>query len=81
MQSLKKNKRIPQDASAGEKFDFITKTLNILSKKIYKKPSDTPIAKLLPIPPLLLKEDTDKPIRVNIKHDKGVVYLLCLTNK
>lgn len=46
-----------------------------------KKPRDTPIAKLLPVPPLLLKEETDKPIKVSIKHESGIVYLLCLTSK
>ena len=78
---MKKIKRIPQEAIAGEKFDLITKTLKILSKKINKKPRDTPIAKLLPVPPLLLNEDTDNPIRVSIKHESGIVYLLCRTNK
>ena len=43
---VRKNKSIPQDAIAGEKFDLITSTPKILSKKINKKPSDTPIAKL-----------------------------------
>ena len=78
---IKKIKSIPQEAIAGEKLDLITKTLNILSKKINKKPRVTPIAKLLPVPPLLLNEDTDKAINVSMKHDKGIVYLLCLTSR
>ena len=78
---IKKIKSIPQEAIAGEKLDLITKTLNILSKKINKKPKETPIAKLLPVPPLLLNDDTESAIRVRIKHDKGIVYLLCLTSK
>ena len=78
---IKKIKSIHQEAIAGEKLDLITKTLNILSKKINKKPKETPIAKLLPVPPLLLNEDTESAIIVRIKHDKGIVYLLCLTSK
>ena len=65
--------KIPHEANAGEKFDLITKTLNILSKKINKKPRDTPIARLLPVPPLFLKEETEIPINVRIKHDRGIV--------
>ena len=72
---------IPQEAIAGEKLDLITKTLKILSKKINKKPRETPIAKLLPVPPLLLNDETERAISVRIKHDKGIVYLLCLTSK
>ena len=73
---VRKNKSMPQDAIAGEKFDLITSTPKILSKKINKKPSDTPIAKLDPVPPLLLTEDTERAIRVKTKQDKGIVYLL-----
>ena len=72
---------IPHEAIAGEKLDLITKTLKILSKKINKKPKETPIAKLLPVPPLLLNEETESAIRVRTKHDKGIVYLLCLTSR
>lgn len=78
---IKKNKSIPHDAIAGEKFDLITSTLSILSKNISKNPIDTPIARLEPVPPLFLKDETDIAISVKIKHDKGFVYLLCLTNK
>ena len=67
---VRKNKSIPQDAIAGEKFDLITSTPKILSKKMKKKPRDTPIAKLEPVPPLLLTEDTERAIRVRTKQDK-----------
>ena len=73
---VRKNKSMPQDAIAGEKFDLITSTPKILSKKMNKKPRDTPIAKLEPVPPLLLTEDTARAIRVRTKQDKGIVYLL-----
>ena len=73
---VRKNKSMPQDAIAGEKFDLITSTPKILSKKMKKKPRDTPIAKLEPVPPLLLIEDTERAIRVRTKQDKGIVYLL-----
>ena len=65
-----------EDEDAIRRYGLITKTLNILSKKINKKPRETPIARLLPIPPLLLNEETDNAIKVRIKHDNGVVYLL-----
>jgi hypothetical protein len=74
-------KSTPQEAIAGEKFDLRTSTLKILSKKIKRNPNETPIAKFEPVPPLLLKDETDIAIIVSIKHDKGKVYLLCLTNK
>ena len=73
---VRKNKSMPQDAIAGEKFDLITSTPKILSKKMKKKPRDTPIARLEPVPPLLLTEDTERAIRVRTKQDKGIVYLL-----
>ena len=73
---VRNNKSMPQDAIAGEKFDLITSTPKILSKKMKKKPRDTPIAKLEPVPPLLLIEDTERAIRVRTKQDKGIVYLL-----
>ena len=73
---VRKNKSMPQDAIAGEKFDLMTSTPKILSKKMNKKPRDTPMAKLEPVPPLLLTEDTARAIRVRTKQDKGIVYLL-----
>ena len=76
-----KIKIIPHAAIAGEKFDLITNTPNILSKKIKKNPRETPIAKLNPIPPLCLKDETETPIIERIKHDKGRVYRLCLTSR
>ena len=72
---IKKTKRTPHEANAGEKFDFITSTLKILSRKIYRNPSATPIAKLEPVPPLLLTDDTDIAIIVSIKQDSGIVNL------
>ena len=65
----------------GEKFDFVTNTPKILSKKINKNPRVIPKAKLTPIPPLLLKEDMETAIMVKIKDANGKLYLLCLTNK
>ena len=73
--SLKKQKEINKQV-----LDIINDAKST-DKKINKKPRETPIAKLLPVPPLLLKEDTESAIRVRIKHDKGIVYLLCLTSK
>ena len=60
---------------------MITNTPNILSRKTNKNPNETPIAKLDPVPPLLLIDDTERAIMVRIKQEKGMVYLLCLTNK
>lgn len=65
----------------GEKLDLLTITENILSKKIKRKPRAIPKAKFTPIPPLLLKEETDTPISVNTKAEKGKLHRLCLTNK
>ena len=73
---VKNINRIPQDAIAGEKLDFKTNTPNILSRKMNKKPKETPIARLEPVPPLLLNEETEIAIIVNIKHERGTVYLL-----
>ena len=73
---VKNINRIPQDAIAGEKLDFKTNTPNILSRKMNKKPKETPIARLEPVPPLLLNEETEIAIIVNIKHESGIVYLL-----
>ena len=78
---MKKTKSTPHEANAGEKFDFMTSTLKILSRKIYRNPNATPIAKLEPVPPLLLTDDTDIAIIVSIKQDSGIVNLLCLTKR
>ena len=40
-----------------------------------------PNAKLTPIPPLLLKEETATAINVKINDETGMLHLLCLTNK
>ncbi len=76
-----KSKMGIQAPRKGEKFDLLTKTENILSKKMKRNPKEIPKAKLTPIPPLLLKEDTETPIRVKTKTEKGKLHLLCLTNK
>ena len=47
----------------------------------YKKPKEIPIAKLTPIPPLLLFEDIETAIKVRIKDASGKLYLLCRVNK
>lgn len=78
---VKNINKIPHDATAGEKLDFRTNTPSILSRKMNKKPNATPIARLEPVPPLLLKEETETAIIVNIKHERGIVYLLCRTSK
>ncbi len=76
-----KSKMGSQAPRKGEKFDLLTKTEKTLSKKIKRNPKEMPKAKLTPIPPLLLKEDTETPIRVKTKTEKGKLHLLCLTNK
>ena len=78
---MKNIRSIPQDAIAGEKLDLITNTLKILSRNINRNPRETPIARLLPVPPLLLKEETEIAIKVRIKQERGIVYLLCRTSK
>ena len=73
---MRKTISIPQKAKAGEKLDLITSTLKILSKNINRKPKETPIARLAPVPPLFLNDETDMAIKVNIKQENGIVYLL-----
>lgn len=70
-----------QAPKKGEKLDLLTNTEKILSKKINRNPKAMPKAKFTPIPPLLLKEDTETPISVKTKAEKGKLHLLCLTNK
>ena len=70
-----------QAANAAEKFDLFTKTTNTLSIKINEKPIRIPKARLIPIPPLLLTEETDTEIKVRTNTENGKLYLLCLTNK
>jgi len=65
-----------QAAIAGGKLDLATKTLKILSKKIKINPSKIPKARLTPIPPLRLKEETATAIMVNTKAETGRLYLL-----
>ena len=65
----------------GEKLDLLTITEKILSKNIKRNPMAMPKAKFTPIPPLLLNEETETPIRVKINAEKGKLHLLCLTNK
>ena len=61
--------------------DLLTITPKILSKKIKRKPKLIPNAKLTPIPPLRLKEETATAINVKINDETGILHLLCLTNK
>ena len=68
-------------AKKGEKVDLETKTPKILSKKTNIKPSETPNARFIPIPPLLLNDETETAIIVKIKTDNGVVHLLYLTKR
>ena len=70
-----------QAPKKGEKFDLFTRTENILSKNIKRNPSEIPKAKLSPIPPLLLKEETETPIRVKTNAEIGKLQRLYLTNK
>ena len=70
-----------QAAKKGEKVDLATKTPKILSKKTKIKPREIPKARLIPIPPLLLKDETETAIIVKIKTDNGVVHLLYLTKR
>ena len=58
-------------ARAGEKFDLATMTPKILSKKIKMKPNAIPKAKLTPIPPRRLKEETATAIKVKINAETG----------
>ena len=46
------------------------------SKNIKRNPSEIPKAKLTPIPPLLLNEETETPIKVKTKAEKGKLHLL-----
>ena len=64
-----------------DNLDLITNTLKILSRNIKRNPRETPIARLLPVPPLLLKEETEIAINVKIKQERGIVYLLWRTKR
>ena len=66
---------------AAFKSDLITKTENSLSKKINTKARAIPKARFKPIPPLLLKEDTETASNVKINTEKGIDNLLFLSNK
>ena len=65
-----------QAPKKGEKLDLLTITENILSKNINRNPRDIPKARLTPIPPLLLKEETETPIKVKTKAEDGKLHLL-----
>ena len=60
-----------QAPTKGGKFDLVTKTPKILSKKIKVNPIPMPKARFTPIPPLRLKEETATAMMVNTKADKG----------
>lgn len=70
-----------QAPKKGEKLDLLTITEKILSKNIKRNPNAIPKAKLTPIPPLLLKEDTETPIMVKTKAENGKLQRLCLTKR
>ena len=74
-----KRKRGNQAARKGEKVDLLTITK--ILKKIKRNPKLIPNAKLTPIPPLLLKEETATAINVKMNDETGILHLLCLTNK
>ena len=59
----------------GEKLDLFTKTEKILSKKINIKPNVIPKARLIPIPPLLLKEE-----RVFLRKSLNIVIFILRLN-
>ena len=78
----KPNKIIGSHApNNGEKLDLFTKTEKILSKKINIKPNVIPKARFRPIPPLLLKEETETAINVKTNAEMGRLHLLCLTKR
>jgi hypothetical protein len=56
--------------------DLLTRTPKILSKKIKRNPKLIPKAKLTPIPPLRLKEETATAIIVRIKAEIGILQRL-----
>ena len=64
-----------QAARTGEKVDLLTITPKILSKKIKRKPKLIPNAKLTPIPPLRLKDETATAINVKINDEIGILHL------
>ena len=66
---------------AALKSDLITKTENSLSKKINTKARAIPKAKFKPMPPLLLKEETETANNVKINTENGMDNLLFLSNK
>ena len=78
IRNIKKGNQAPIN---GEKEDFVTNTPNILSKKIKINPRAIPNAKLIPIPPLLLNEETETAINVKTNDESGILHLLCLTSK
>ena len=65
----------------GDKLDLLTMTAKNLSKKTKVKAVIIPKAKLMPIPSLLLKDDTETAKSVKTKVEKGILHLLCLTSK
>ena len=53
------------------KSDLTTRTEKNLSKNIKMNASEIPNARFIPIPPLLLKDDTETANKVKIKLRKG----------
>ena len=72
---------VPKGRILEELIPLFTKTEKILSKKINVKPNVIPKARLRPIPPLLLKEETETAINVKTNADMGRLHLLCLTKR
>ena len=65
-----------QTAKSGGIVDFSARTPKILSKKIKVNANPIPMAKFIPIPPLLFIEETATAIIVRIKADTGILYFL-----
>ena len=68
-------------AITGGKLDLLTITPKILSKKIKRKPRVIPKARLTPIPPRRLNEETATAIKVKMKAEIGMLHLLCRTRR
>ena len=77
----KKTKFGAQAPNTALKSDFTTNTEKNLSKNIKIKAIEIPNARFNPIPPLLLKEETETPKRVKIITEKGILNLLFFSNK
>ena len=77
----KKTKFGAQAPKTAFRSDLTTSTEKNLSKKIKINASEIPNARFNPIPPLLLKDDTETAKRVKIIAEKGILNLLFFSNK